>query len=87
MAIQMYNKSGDSIIVDNKDVHNHLKMGWTFQKPKQPEKPKSKSKADKLRDEIKKVYDNQPTEEPAESTLVLEAEATAEVIKPTKEEN
>jgi|DEB0MinimDraft_4_1074332.scaffolds.fasta_scaffold03268_3 hypothetical protein len=83
MAIQMYNKQGDSIIVDNQNVQQHLKMGWTFQKPSKPEKPKSKSKTKKVKDEIETVY-NQPSEEPAESTLVLDAEATAEVIKPNK---
>ena len=80
MAVTMYNKEGDSIIVDNKEVHNHLKMGWTFHKPEKVEKPKSVK--------TKKVQEQTTTiEEPAESTLVLEAEATAEVIKPNKEEN
>jgi hypothetical protein len=79
MAIQMYNKEGNSIIVDNQFVQQHLKMGWTFQKPEKVEKPKSVK--------TKKVQDKQQQEEPAESTLVLEAEATAEVIKPNKVEN
>lgn len=83
MAIQMFNKQGDSIIVDNKDVHNHLKMGWTFQRPEQSEKPKAEVK----KTSTKKVQQATTIEEPAESTLVLEAEATAEVIKPNKEEN
>ena len=74
----MFNKQGNSTIVDNKDVHNHLKMGWTFQQPAKVEKPKSTK--------TKTVQDKQQ-EEPAESTLVLEAEATAEVIKPNKKEN
>ena len=79
MAIQMFNKEGNSIIVDNQFVQQHLKMGWTFQKPAKVEKPKSVK--------TKKVQDKQQQEEPAESTLILEAEATAEVIKPNKEEN
>ena len=83
MAIQMFNKEGDSIIVDNRDVHNHLKMGWTFQRPEKVEKPKAEVK----KTSVKKVQQQATIEEPAESTLVLEAEATAEVIKPNKEEN
>lgn len=83
MAIQMFNKQGDSIIVDNKDVHSHLKMGWTFQKPEKAEKPKTEVK----KTSSKKVQTTINKEEPAESTLILEAEATAEVIKPNKKEN
>ena len=86
----MYNKQGDSIIVDNQKVHNHLKMGWTFQPPKQVEKPKMTKKTSRAKDvidAIEKSMDKQQQEEPAESTLVLEAEATAEVIKPNKKEN
>ena len=74
MAIQMYDKEGNSIIVDNQLVQQHLKMGWTFQKPAKVEKPKSVN--------TKALQVKQQQEEPAESTLVLEAEATAEVIKP-----
>ena len=34
MPIQMYEKkTGFSKIVDNKDVRQHLKMGWTYFKP------------------------------------------------------
>ena len=80
MAVVMYNKQGDSIIVDNKNVHNHLKMGWTFQPQKVEEKPKSTK--------TKKVQEQTTTiEEPAESSLIFEAEATAEVIKPNNKEN
>ena len=74
----MFNKQGDSIIVDNKDVHSHLKMGWTFQRPEKVEKPKAEVK----KTSSKTVQTTINKEEPAESTLVLEAEATAEVIKP-----
>jgi len=69
MASEMYDKQGNSKIVANKDVQQHLSEGWTFQKPKMVEKPKSVK--------VKKV---QIKQEPAESSL-LEAEATAEVIK------
>ena len=44
MPIQMFNKQGDSLIVENREVNNHLKQGWTFQPPKKVEKPKSKPK-------------------------------------------
>lgn len=70
MASEMFNKQGDSKIVANKDVQQHLSEGWTFQKPAMAEKPKSVK--------TKKV---QLEQEPAESSLILEAEATAEVIK------
>ena len=85
MPIQMYEKkSGFSKIVDNKDVRQHLKMGWTYFKPEKVEKPKLK--VAKKATKTKKVQII--TEEPAESSLILEAEATAEVIKPTnKQEN
>ena len=43
MPIQMYEKkTGFSKIVDNKDVRQHLKMGWTYFKPEKVEKPKLK---------------------------------------------
>ena len=84
MPIQMYDKTGDSKIVDNRDVRQHLKMGWTYLKPAKVERPKLK--VAKKATKTKKVQII--TEEPAESSLILEAEATAEVIKPTnKQEN
>lgn len=79
MPIQMYDKTGDSKIVDNSDVRQHLKMGWTYLKPAKVERPKLK--VAKKATKTKKVQII--TEEPAESSLILEAEATAEVIKPT----
>ena len=83
MAIQMYDKkTGDSKIVDDNDVRQHLKMGWTYFKPKNVEVPKSK--ATKKVVKTAKVQ-KEPTNEPAESSLVFEAEATAEVIKPTNQ--
>ena len=81
MPIQMYDKTGFSKVVDNKDVRQHLKMGWTYFKPAKVEKPKLK--VAKKATKTKKVQIL--TEEPAESSLVFEAEATAEVIKPTNQ--
>jgi len=78
MAIQMYDKKGNSMIVDNQFVQQHLKMGWTYQKPAKVDEPKSVK--------TKSVHDEQQ-EEPAESTLSYEVEATAEVIKPNNKEN
>jgi len=73
MATQMYDKQGNSEIVENRKVQQYLGMGWTFSKPNKVEKPKStKTKT------VQK-------QEPAEATM-LEAEATAEVIKPTNKE-
>lgn len=86
----MFNKEGISIIVDNKEVHNHLKMGWTFQPPKQVEKPKKAKltpRAKQVIDAIEKVQEQEPIEEPAEASTILHAEAEAEVIKPNNKEN
>ena len=84
MAIQMFNKQGDSLIVENREVNNHLKQGWTFQPPKKVEKPKSKPKVRKVEIE---VQEQEPQEEPAEASRILFAEADAEVIKPNQKEN
>jgi len=75
MSAQMFDTQGNSEIVDNRKVRQYLKDGWTFSKPAKVEKPKP-TKA-------KKVLTI--NEEPAEATI-FEAEATAEVIKPTNKE-
>ncbi len=33
MAIQMYDTQGNSKIVDNPQVQDHLRSGWKFKKP------------------------------------------------------
>lgn len=76
MAIEMYDKQANSKIVANKDVQQHLSEGWTFQKPAVVEKPKSS-----------KTKPVQIEQEPAESNLILEVEATADVIQNNKKEN
>ena len=87
MPIQMYDKQGNSDVIDNKDVRKHLKMGWTYIKPKNIDTPKSKATKKTVVKTVK-VQKEEETNEPAESSLnILQAEATAEVIKPTKKEN
>jgi hypothetical protein len=39
MSIQMYDKQGNSKIVDNPQVQDYLKSGWKFKKPAVTEKP------------------------------------------------
>ena len=39
MSIQMYDKQGNSKIVDNPQVQDHLRSGWSFKKPAVTEKP------------------------------------------------
>jgi len=39
MSIQMYDKQGNSKIVDNPQVQDHLRSGWKFKKPAVTEKP------------------------------------------------
>ena len=39
MSIQMYDKEGNSIIVDNPQVQDHLRSGWKFKKPAVTVKP------------------------------------------------
>ena len=39
MAIQMYDTQGNSKIVDNPQVQDHLRSGWKFKKPVVTEKP------------------------------------------------
>ena len=39
MAIQMYDKQGNSKIVENPQVQDHLRSGWKFKKPVVTEKP------------------------------------------------
>ena len=39
MAIQMYDKQGNSKIVENPQVQDHLRSGWKFKKPAVVEKP------------------------------------------------
>ena len=75
MSVELFDKQGNSEIVENRKVQQYLKDGWTFSRPDKVEKPKP-TKAKKV-----------PTtnEEPAKATI-LEAEATAEVIKPTNKE-
>jgi len=86
MPIQMYDKQGNSKIVDNQEVRQHRKMGWTLIKPKNIDMPKSKATKKTVVKTAK--IQKETTNEPAESSLnILEAEATAEVIKPTKKEN
>ena len=86
MPIQMYDKQGNSKIVDNQEVRQHRKMGWTLIKPKKIDMPKSKATKKTVVKTAK--IQKEPTNEPAESSLnILQAEATAEVIKPTKKEN
>lgn len=86
MPIQMYDKQGNSKIVDNQEVRQHRKMGWTLIKPKNIDMPKSKATRKTVVKTAK--IQKETTNEPAESSLnILEAEATAEVIKPTKKEN
>ena len=75
MATQMYDKQGNSEIVENRKVQQYLGMGWTFSKPDKVEKPKST-----------KTKTVQQKEEPAEWSSVYQAEATADVIKPTNKE-
>lgn len=76
MSAQMFDKQGNSEIVENRRIQQYLKDGWTFSKPAKVEKPKP-TKAKKVQTTI--------NEEPAEAT-VYQAEATAEVIKPTNKE-
>lgn len=86
MPIQMYDKQGNSKIVDNQEVRQHRKMGWTLIKPKNIDMPKSKATRKTVVKTAK--IQKETTNEPAESSLnILQAEATAEVIKPTKKEN
>lgn len=78
MAIQMYDKQGNSEIVDNRKVQQYLGNGWTYSRPAKVEKPKPTK--------VKKVQST-TKEETAKVTKVLEAEATAEVIKQTNKED
>jgi|TARA_R110002051_G_scaffold114494_1_gene187438 hypothetical protein len=39
MSIQMYDKQGNSKIVENPQVQDHLRSGWKFKKPVVTEKP------------------------------------------------
>ena len=39
MSIQMYDKQGNSKIVDNPQVQDHLRSGWSFKKPAVTKKP------------------------------------------------
>ena len=39
MSIQMYDKQGNSKIVDNPQVQDHLRSGWRFKKPAVTVKP------------------------------------------------
>jgi len=39
MSIQMYDKEGNSKIVENPQVQDHLRSGWKFKKPAVTEKP------------------------------------------------
>jgi len=74
MAAEMYDKQGNSEIVENRKVQQYLSMGWTFSKPTKAEKTKSV-----------KTKTVQKQEETAGATM-LQAEATAEVIKTTNKE-
>ena len=44
MAIQMYDKQGNSKIVENPQVQDHLRSGWKFKKPAVVENHRKKSK-------------------------------------------
>ena len=76
MSVELFDRQGNSEIVENRKVQQYLKDGWTFSKPAKAEKPKPTK--------VKKVQTT-TNEEPAKATI-LEAEATAEVIKPTNKE-
>ena len=39
MSIQMYDKQGNSKIVENPQVQDHLRSGWSFKKPAVTKKP------------------------------------------------
>jgi len=80
MAIQLYNKkTGDSIVVDNTEVKQHLQSGWTFKKPELKAKAKRKTTPKPKVEEV-----TQTNEEPAE-IAILNIQAEAEVITTTKE--
>jgi hypothetical protein len=65
MAIQMYDKFGNSEIVDNQDVQARSKSGWSFQKPaivemgkeaKIKTRPKAKMRITKAEAEVIKPF-------------------------------
>jgi len=74
MAIQIYNKQGNSKIVENHEVQTMLKSGWSFKKPAvkvSTTETESKTKSTKRPKPILQIK-----------------EANAEVIKPyNKEDN
>lgn len=73
MAIQMYNKQGNSKIVENQEVQTMLKSGWSFKQPAVVSTTATESKT-------------KSTKRP--KPILQIKEAKAEVIKPyNKEDN
>jgi len=65
MAIQMYDKQGNSKIVQNQDVQTMLKSGWSFNEPavkvtdkktKLTTRPKAKMRITKAEAEVIKPF-------------------------------
>ena len=65
MAIQMYDKQGNSKIVQNQDVQTMLKSGWSFNEPavtktekktKTTTRPKAKMRITKAEAEVIKPF-------------------------------
>jgi hypothetical protein len=77
MSAQLFDKNGNSKIVENNKVQQHLGMGWTFNKPIEVVKPNPRSKKTMVQPSSKQTS--------AEATI-LKAEATADVINTTKKE-
>lgn len=71
MAIQLWNKDGDFVIVDNVDVQTMIKAGWKFKKPAV---------------KVNETEKTSKTTKRRKATLRIE-KAEAEVLKPNKEEN
>lgn len=78
MAIQMFDKNGNSKIVDNPEVQTMLKSGWSFSRPAIKTCAKCGNTTCTCEMEIK-------TKTTRPKAMMRITKAQAEVIKPTKE--
>jgi len=83
MAIQLWNKDGDFVIVDNVDVQTMIKAGWKFKKPAVKVCDVCSGQQCICETETEKTS---KTTKRRKATLRIE-KAEAEVLKPNKEEN
>lgn len=79
MSIKMYDKNGNSSIVDNRDVAVKQKAGWTFTKPAVV--------ACATCDNVKCTCDDTTSTKPRRKATLRIQKAEAEVLKPKEEEN